>query len=922
MRNMRIETLNRIKRFAEQPSAKELALIVAQLDSPIEEEFLWICASSHNKVQIYKFALEVNPDMFEDKLSELKDETKYANIHFRIFRFLIDVAKTADKKDSLFKNLNATVLNLIKLFEKNVPDQKQQIMFFVSELIIELPLEFISDAHISFLTHFSLSKNTSYLGSSIVENLIPRLVENKNAALLYKVLDLLAFSVSPNDYKDEHSQTRFDGYNASQIIEKNKVADFASIIGPDKLLEFSIGKINQIIESVPYNFSHLGISTIEDSSQILDKDKYEFLLVKFIRIQLEIGSFSEKTINDLLKAKYGIFQRLAIYYLNKNYHKLRTLFWKTVSPEFLINPEIKHEVFMLLQDNVNKITKDELAILISSLSGMKELVINETLSKEDILYYNSILAKEYLLAFKDCETEIKSTVDKELEELSQVVKVTIQHPGYNTYYDHSIASPRDREEFSETFNKSDLPKFFDIAEAGFKNMQERDALKIVNRINYLLRDDVGFILENQDRLIKMGLENFSEIPSFFEKAWANKIEVDWVEAFNFFGKVIEANYSKSPLAYQQFIGYASWLIRNLTRDDDNAIEGEALIAAKNLCLKFLNLNIQNDRLNKDPFFDILNSTDGKIFDATISLLLRNARLNKQKEDQDKWFADLKQYYTEVLDNGKQTDAIIWSLSMHLPQFGYLDMKWIGDHIHQIFPLDRQELWLLAMRGYHKFCKTVYKAIYELLTKGKHYDEALAVFIGEVNGTDDVFEHVAIAFTAGWKGTELENANSVIYRVLQNGDRSQLHGLISFFLKNKNFPREKMLELWAGVLKSPAVNDKLVYNDLLLLFTNLNEIDQNSLELIKETLKNITTPQVVHRLMHSIFEMKAGNPVYRAQVLLEIKENDFQQFHDRGGFMKLAKEVISIDPTFGKEFTKALIERRLFELLDVYNSVTN
>jgi hypothetical protein len=917
---MRIETLNSIKRFAEQPTAEELAAIMAQFDSAIEEEFLWITSLNHDRVKIYSLILEVNPNYFEDRFADLSDETKYSNIHFRIFRFLIDFAKTTDKGNGLFKNLDKTVHHLIKLIGNNLPQQKQQIIFFISELIIELPLELISDAHISFLTNFSLSKNVSYLGSSIVERFIPRIIEGENSSLLYKVLDRLVFIVSPDDYKDEFSRTSFDGYNASQLIEIEKIRGFVKLIGSEKLLEFSVDKVKQIIDKVPYNFSHLGIPTIEDSSQVLDKDRYEFLLVKFLRLQLEVGKFSGKTIRNLLNAKYGIFQRLAIYYLNKNYDTNREAFWKVVSPQFLINSEVKHEVFMLLQENASKITEDEINILIRSLSGLKELVINESPSKEDMLYYNSLLAKEYLLAFKDCETKIKYIVEKEIDDLSKLVKVTIQHPGYNMYYDHSIAVDRSREEFSETFNKSDLPKFFDIAEAGFPDMQEREALKIVNRINYLLRDDVNFILHNQDRLIKMGLENFSELPNFFEKPWVDKTKLDWTSVFVFFGNVIDTNYKGNPAAYQQFIGYASWLIRSMTRDDENAIDGEALIAAKDLCLKFLKLNVKNQRLNKDPFFDILNSTDGKIFDATLTLLLRNARLNNKKEDQDKWFADIKNYYTETLNSGVQTDAMIWSLSMHLPQFCYLDMKWVNDHLPQIFPMDQPELWLLSMRGYHKFCKTVYRSIYDMLASGKHYDKALSIFKGDVNGTDDVFEHVAIAFTAGWNGTELDNPESIVYRVLHDGDRAQVHGLISFFLKSKNFSRPKMLELWAGILRSPVVKDKLVYNDLLLLFTNLNEVDSSSFSVIKETLNNITSSQIIHRLIHTIFEMEGGDPICRAKVLLEIKETDFQQFHDREGFVKLAKQTIAIDPAFGKEFAKALIERRLFELLDVYNSV--
>lgn len=915
---MRIEILNKIKRFADQPSAKELSEIITQFDSSIEEEFFWISSSNHKKEVIYLLIKEYDKHYFINKLGIIIDDSKYDQIHFRILRFLIEVSKTADKKADLFIKLNEDVLFLTELLTKHFPQNKQQIVFFISEIIIEMPLEFILELQISFLTNFALSNNVSYVGSSIIEKFIPRILSEGNGILLYDVLNRLVFSVKAEDYKDEYHRTRYDGYNVNHLLKEENIEQFSKLIGSEKLLDFTIEKIKAIISKVPYNFSYLSISTVEDSAQVLDKDKYEFILVKFLRLQLEINKFSNSVIDTLMNSQQGIFQRLAVYYMNKNYDSNRSKFWTTASSEFLINPEIKHEVFMLLKENSDLITKGELLILFASLEGMQSLIINEKLTKDEIIYYNTLLAKEYLLAFEECKTELKQLVHKKLEGYSEIVKVNIPHPGYNMYFDHSLAVDKNHEEYSETFNLTDLPNFFDIAEGGFKNMSEREALKIVNRINYLFRNNFQFILDNQDRLIKMGLENFYEIPNFFEKAWIDKIDIDWVEVFNFFGKVIDSNYQKNPKGYQHFIAYCAWLIRSTTRDDEQALEGDALIAAKNLCLKFLNLRIQNERLNKDPFFDILNSTDGKIFDATVNVLLRNARINKKKDDKDKWFADIKDFYTDTLDKGLQNDAMIWSISMMLPQFAYLDIDWLSKHINQIFPTKNNELWLLAMRGYHKFCNQVYKVIYDLLLNSGHYNNALEVFKDEQHGTDDVFEHVVMAYVADWKGSEINNPESIIHKVLQNGNRSQVHGLINFFLKNKHFAPEKILELWKAILNSPAVQDKLVYNDLLLLVTNLKTINTESFELIQNTLNNITNNQVLHRLVNSLFEMKDGDPRFIAKVFMEIKESDFEGFYDRGNFAILAKKLIDSDLEYGKKFTKFLIERRLFNLLDVYN----
>lgn len=919
---MRIETLNRIKGFAERPTAEELSTIMGQFDSVIEEEFLWISAINQNKVHIYELVIAFNKNYFVNRLEEIKDEEKYAQVHFRILRFLIEVSKSAEKTNRLFDHLNETTLNLIDLVNSNPPKNKQQILFFIADIVSELPLNLISDKHISFLEIFSLSTSVSYIGGNIIEHFIPRIVREGDGVLLYKVLDRLVFNIKSENYRDDSMRSGYDGYHVSQLLTSDKVAAISKLVGSQKLIELTVSKIEAIIEKVPYNFSHLGISTIEDSSQILDTNKYEFILVKFLRIQLEIQTVSNEIIQKFLVSKYGIFKRLAIYYLNKNYKEQKEVFWQFVSSNALIDAEIKHETFMLLRENADSITKDEVQHFVTALDNMLGIAINKELSEEEVKQYNALLAKEYLLAFEECKSEIRPIVDEKLKEFDVLAPWKISNPGYSMYFDRSIAIDKNREEYSESFNTTELPKYFDIAEGGFKDMQEREALKIVNRINYLLRSNVPFILKNQERLIKMGLENFNEIPSFFEKAWFDKVNIDWGEVFIFFGRVVDANYHKNPEAYQHFISYCAWFIRSTTKDDNYALEGKALEEAKNLCLKFLSLEIQNERLNKDPFFDILNSTDGKIYDATLDVMLRNARLNKSKDQTDKWYPDLKAVYTKILESGKQTDATIWSISMHLPQFGYLDMDWLRNHLNQIFIRDDNQLWLLAMQGYHKYCSQVYKVIYDMLLQKGHYDLALMKFKDDQQGTEDVFEHIVMAFVAGWKGSEIDNSESLINRTLQKGNRSQIHGLINFFLKNKNFPRSKMLELWKAILKSPAVEDKLVYNDLLLLFTNLQTVDSLSFELTAETLANITTNQVLHRLIHSLFEMNSGDPIYRAKVLLEIKENDFEGFYDRDrGFEKLALEVFKTDPVFGKEFTSKLIGKRLFNLLPIYNQFT-
>lgn len=914
---MKIENLNRIKTFADKPSALEFTAITSRFDSLVEEEFFWSSIAGKNQVEIFEMICSLNQTLITNRLSDLQNETNYNSVHFRIFRFLINVSHVKGNSESTFKELNKIVVFSIGTLTINGKFGHHQAMYFTSELILHLPVDYITSVHIDFLRNFALGKSSSYVGADIVHKFVPNIVERKDAKLLLIVLDELVFSIKPDDYKNGRLKINYDGYNVSNLLEIEQVKAISELIGSETLFDFAKSKIELIADQVPYNFSHFNIPTVEDSNQILNKDTYEYILVKFLRIIIEVNEIKSEKILDLVNSKQPILQRLGVYAFNKHYSTLKDLFWSIASTKFFTNFEIKHETFMLLKENGNVISKANfntfLEVLDRTMSATKEEI--------DSRDFSIVWAKEYLMAFKDCNSEIRPLFDEKMAELDKLNPVKIQHPGYNVYFERGVSVDKDREEGVKEYTAQDLPNLLELVKNGFPEKNQLESLKVVNATNFVFRNNVDSILANQGILLEIGVDNFSEIPSFYEKAWLADQKIDWTEVFDFFGRIIDSNYYKNPEAYQQFIGYCSWLIRSICRDDTRKLSSADLISIKNLCLKFLNLYIKNERLNNDPFFDILNSTDGKIFDATLNLLLRNARDNKAKDDSDKWFSDVKQVYSDILNRGDQTDAFIWSISMYLPQFGYLDMNWVKLHFNKIFPQEKHELWLLAMRVYHKYCSNVYQVIYEELLKGGHYDNALKYFIGEQQGIDDVFGHVVMAYVCDWEGSQIEDTDSIINKVLKIGDRSQIYGLIYFFIVSKHFTPVKLFSIWKAILESD-IRDKEVYNDLLSLTESLKAMDEESFELIQTTLKNITTSQILHRLVHSILsdDMKDVDPIYKAKILLEIKEPDFLVFFDSSsGFENLTKSVIKKDLDFGRHFARTMIEKKLFGLLDIYNN---
>jgi hypothetical protein len=908
-----IENLNKIKAFVSNPNESELPYIFAIFDGSIIEEFFWLEASLQNQEKIFQIVSRQYPLYFANKLGVIKNENNYGHLQFRLFRFLIQLSKNENKSLQFFKIVNAIVLELTTLLKENLPASKQQINFFTAEIVLELPLSLLKKPHFDFLESLNFNNAISYIGHVVVENFIPRVTKEKKSEILLIILDKLIF----NYYEKDNLETRgYDGYTVSKLLNSETLHLISSIIGADRLLRFSLRKLKKAIKIAPFNFSSLSISTIEDSPQVFDTNKYDYVLVKFIRIQLEITAFSREIISSLFNSKIGIIKRLSVHSINKHYSAHKTILWgaKNINP--LNNYEIKHELFMLLKENSEIISQKEIGILLDWIENIKTKKWRKDTTKDDVKNYNAMLGKEFLIAFKESRNPYKILIDNKYQELTEIYPHEREHPGYNSYFSMTPATDHSREEVSESFNTRDFEIYFSLAKKKFGGLEEKEKSKIAQRFKYLLRQNLNFILLNKSDFIDLEFYLIDEIPNYFEKAWEDKAKLNWSEVFKLIGEVID-KYINTPETLYHFIGYSAWLIKTSTKDDNNALDNDSLTAAKNLVIKLLNLRIQNERLNKDPSFDILNSTDGKIYEATVNLLLRNARLNKPNES-DKWYPDIKEFYTSELTSGRQTDAMLWSITFHLSQFGYLDLNWVEERINDIFPKQNNELWCLSMQTYHKYCGQVYKQLFTAIEKGNHYDKAIIQFKDEVIGTEDVFQHIAIAYIAGWEGQEIQNVTSLIHRTLKNANRAQIHGLISFFARNSALNQSKVLKFWRTVLEEPNIVDGLVYNDLLLMVGALEKLDNEAVEIIKLNLQKITKPDILHRFLNNIFSKKYFDSQNVARVVMEIREPDFDLFYNSSEMETLASTLYEVNPELADRYVHFMLSKRSFQFLDIYN----
>jgi hypothetical protein len=101
----------------------------------------------------------------------------------------------------------------------------------------------------------------------------------------------------------------------------------------------------------------------------------------------------------------------------------------------------------------------------------------------------------------------------------------------------------------------------------------------------------------------------------------------------------------------------------------------------------------------DPFSIAINSVRGRVFQALVAFVYRDAELFP-KEEASKVASDTKALYEETLRR-ETTRAIMFMFGHFLPPFYFRDKKWVRELLPQIFPSipEKQHLYAAAWEGY-------------------------------------------------------------------------------------------------------------------------------------------------------------------------------------------------------------------------------
>ena len=180
------------------------------------------------------------------------------------------------------------------------------------------------------------------------------------------------------------------------------------------------------------SFNIFSIRTIEEHTQKSLSDKYDRLLINSIRnllISMNKTTLST-TLKDFISEKHQIFQRLAIYVMDRRYSEFKVIFWinfNNISEK--INYGIKYEFYRLLTNNSTKFTSKQIDTVLSWIETITSSIKSNNNSEEESEKFNIHKRKEWLLPLKEHNKKAK----KLYEEYHAIVPSEYEYPGLDFY---------------------------------------------------------------------------------------------------------------------------------------------------------------------------------------------------------------------------------------------------------------------------------------------------------------------------------------------------------------------------------------------------------------------------------------------------------------------------------------------------------
>lgn len=847
------------------------------------------------------FKPENNPEP-----QEVPDQPGYYRTpHWSVLDYLEKVANENMEEPS--NEITDTLIEIVNAVIDYKDDKEERIDNFstdwmILKIISTFPVEKIKIQHVEFIRDALKSKwNTTLVAGGIGKTILPKLVKSKAKELVIKLLDImLDYQKEENEFHEKYKSI-MDDYWLNKALNKYKT-EISELCGIEAA-EIALEKIKEIIQLDDSHFNYIWIPTIEDHSQNSLADKYECILLRFVRDIFELSEPDKvrEKIEILLKEEHSILKRLAVHTIKHHYKDLNDLFWKW-NGNPLNEKGLKHELYELLKNNCASFNGEQMEQVLEWIES-KDYYISEEI-KDDEEKKNDILAyrkREWLSAL--LESNNKKVIEKN-KEYEKINLTKIEHPGFDSWTEsmRGNVSPIEQADLIAKSNE-EIVNFINQfkEEKGWKK-QSRDGLADTLRSCVLTKPDK--FSSDLMPFLKISRMYQNSILNSLGEAWRTNKNFKWDGIFEFVLEIIGKDEFWKEEYQKEQDNYRDWIVSNIaelieegTRNDKHAFGPKHLPKAEEILLILAQKTKSELSKINDLISSVLNSTKGKVFSAMVNYSLRYARLHKKNEEK-RWVESIQRDFEKRFGREfESSPEFLVILGQYLPNLDYLDKKWVADNINKIFPKNNDVQWEAVFTGHIFYSNRVYKELYDLLKNNGHYVKALETDFKDEHAKERLTQHICVGYIEDWE--KIEDKNSLISKLIESKDASTLSEIVSFFRMQRDSNNEKIKTkikpLWKVLFEiSTQYIEKPEYQQVVSGLTNwlslIDEIDDEILKWLKLSTKYLKVEHNAPSFIEYLLKHASKSPEKVSELYLEMLNNEIYPYYEEETIKGIVKKL--------------------------------
>jgi len=452
------------------------------------------------------------------------------------------------------------------------------------------------------------------------------------------------------------------------------------------------------------DFSYITRPAIEehDNNDGLSEEHTIIQIIKEI-IDLTETLDEKSTFMDLLlKEKYPVFKRLALYMLRESFDKMdKEYSSKLLNKANFSDTHLTHELYRLLSEKFsNMIQKDKVNQIISELKDIRynhlSVAQNKEIGLEEELRWLSALQENKKSNIRSKRIKVlQNELGYELDNLDRVFYSEVKY-GYDSPIPYKDLQAKSFPEIKQEL-------------LSFKTREGIDSGDFDSHEEGLSRYLESLVTERKDEFIQ-NINLFKD----------PKIKVRFIGAI-YSGLVVEDNVLNKQ-KFNVYLDYTNWIfdmaeggklsftdsdrynlayalkrffhhIVKVFHNSDNIINQEYIDKTIYMLLRYSKKYSQEAIGVVNPFQEFINRPYGDYLQAWYSI---NLRLKNEHK-----ISDLLPQLRELLDAGVSKDPFIHVLlGKYLPNLYYIDKNWIESNFSKIFP-ERADsnIWLITLKSF-------------------------------------------------------------------------------------------------------------------------------------------------------------------------------------------------------------------------------